>query len=444
MQRGAQVIGWMLLLILVSATSQAAESDTGIESTYAEHTRAVTLARAGHYQQSLDILLPLLKRFPDDYPLQRDVILITLWQGDCAGALNRFEHVYGYADHPPYLVVPISDCLLESNRPNEAHRLTRLALEKHPDNDALRNALIKADLALRVDQNQDEVSPALDVALYNDNSDQGLGEWYLRVEGSTRIFEATRLYASYLNVRSSETQYQEGNLHRVGLGIRYRFNEQWRLDEELSMDLYNSGQGGSTTLLVYEPRDAWRLALAYASFSVNIPLRARAADISADQWSGDVSYEARDYRVSWVASVNTYHFTDTNLRKSFFTAAGYAYEMHVEREQRLFLEWSQSSNTLENAVYFNPSQDYSLGITHRTDFVYSSRFRRHVDHLFLNVNLYQQEGYGTKPRYGVRYEQDYDFDTRHSLIAGAGVAHNVYDGAGEIDWRFYLYYHQRF
>jgi hypothetical protein len=442
-QRGAQGVLWAVLA-LVGMAAHAAESATGIESTYTEHTRAVQLARAGQYDASLEILLPLLDRFPDDYPLQRDVILVTLWQGDCAGALQRFERVYSRNDHPPYLVVPISDCMLSNNRPNEAHRLTRLALAQHPNDESLRNAYVKAELALRVDWNIDEESPALDAALYNDTSDQGLGEWYASVKASTQILDKTRLYASYLNVHSTEAEYQDGDMHRVGLGMRYRFNEQWYLDEELSVDLYHSGQGGSTTLLVYEPRDAWRLSAGYASFSVNTPLRARAAGSSSNQWSGDASYEARDYRLSWAASINYYDFTDTNQRTAFYTAVGYAYEMRAEREQRLFLEWFQSSNTLDDAVYFNPSQDYSLGLTHRTDFVFDSRFRRHVDHLFLNVNLYQQAGYGTHPRYGVRYEQDYDFDTRHSLVVGAGVARNIYDGVYEIDWRFYMYYHQRF
>jgi hypothetical protein len=442
-QRGAYGLLWALLA-LVCVAAQAAQPIAGIEATYADHTRAVELARAGKYSDSLNILLPLLARFPDDYPLQRDVMLVTLWQGDCAGALQRFERVYSLDDHPPYLVVPISDCMLASNRPKEAHRLTRLAFAQHPNDESLRNAFVKADLALRVDANIDEESPALDAALYNDTSDQGLGEWYARVEVSTLVLNATRLYASYLNVHSTEAEYQAGDMHRVGLGLRYRFNEQWHLDEELSMDLYQPGQGGSTTILVYEPRDAWRFSVAYASFSVNTPLRARAAGISSNQWSGDASYESRDYRLSWVASINYYDFTDTNQRHAFYTAVGYAYEMRAEREQRVFVEWAQSSNTLDDAVYFNPSQDYSLGITNRTDFIIDSRFRRHVDHLFLNVNLYQQAGYGTHPRYGIRYEQDYDFDARHSLVAGAGVARNIYDGVYETDWRFYMYYHQRF
>ena len=109
----------------------AGEATGGIETTYPEHTRGVQLARAGHYEEGLGVLLPLLARFPEDYPLQRDVILITLWKGDCPGALKRFERVRHRPDLEPYLVVPLNDCLLAANRPNEARRLTRLAHERH-------------------------------------------------------------------------------------------------------------------------------------------------------------------------------------------------------------------------------------------------------------------------------------------------------------------------
>jgi hypothetical protein len=428
----------------VCQTGYADPPGTGIESTYPEHTRGVELARAGHYGEALAVLLPLLKRFPADYPLQRDVILVTIWKGDCSDALERFERIRGRPDLEPYLVVPVSDCLLAANRPKEAHRLTRLALKRHPDDASLRQAFLKVDIALRVDARFDEESPALDAELYNDSSDQGLTEWVGRLEGSARVAEATRLYARYRFTRSTESLYRRGDLDRVGAGIRYRFDERFLLDQEFSGDLYESGQGGARTRLTYEPRDAWQLALAYTTFAEDIPLRARAAGIDATKWSGDATYERRDYRLSWRAALDTYEFSDHNRRTAFSTAAGYAYEMRAEREQRLFVEWYQSANSLDGAPYFNPRRDYSLGLTQRTDFVFDSGFRRHVDHLYLSANLYQQEGYGTHPRASARYEQDYDFDATHALTAGAGLARNVYDGRYETDWQFYLHYHQRF
>jgi hypothetical protein len=228
------------------------------------------------------------------------------------------------------------------------------------------------------------------------------------------------------------------------VGLRYRFDERLHLDQEFSADLGEPGQGGATTRVLFEPRDAWRFLAAYASFSETIPLRARAAGIDARQWTAEAAYERRDYRWESLASMNYFDFSDSNQRTAFYVTAGYAYEMRAHREQRLFLEWSQSRNTFDSAVYFNPARDNSLGLTHRTDFVYDSRYRRHVDHLWLSVNAYSQEGFGTHGRWAVRYEQDYEFDESRALAAGAGVARNVYDGKYETEARFYLNYHQRF
>lgn len=429
---------------VLAVPAWADEAAVGIETTYKEHTRGVELARAGRYDEGLGALLPLLARFPDDYPLQRDVILITMWKGDCADALKRFEKVRHRPDLESYLVVPVSDCLLAANRPREARRLTRLALKRQPADESLRNALLKADLALRVDRNIDEESPVMDAGLYNDSSDQGLMEWIGIAEGSMRLFEDMRLYARYRFTRSSESAYRDGDLDRVGVGVRYRFDERWLLDQEFSTDVAESGMGGATTRVQYEPRDDWRFTALYASFAEAIPLRARAAGIDASQWSGEVNYESRDYRWEWAASLNRYDFSDSNQRTAFTALAGYAWERRARREQRLFLEWYQSNNTFDSAVYFNPSRDYSLGLTHRTDFVYDTRFKRSVGHLWFSIAAYNQQGFGSYPRWAVRYEQNYDFNEANALVAGTALARNVYDGEYESEWRFYLHYHRRF
>ena len=196
--------------------------------------------------------------------------------------------------------------------------------------------------------------------------------------------------------------------------------------------------------MVYEPRDAWRFTASYASFAEAIPLRAHAAGVEASQTIAEAAYERRDYRWEGLASINYFDFTDSNQRTAIYASTGYAYEMRARREQRLFLEWSLSRNTFDGAVYFNPSQDNSLGLMHRTDFVFDSRYRRHVDHLWLSVNAYSQEGFGTHGRWALRYEQDYDLDEARALAVGAGVARNVYDGKYETETRVYLNYRQRF
>jgi len=64
--------------------------------------------------------------------------------------------------------------------------------------------------------------------------------------------------------------------------------------------------------------------------------------------------------------------------------------------------------------------------------------------LWVGASLYGQQDYPNRGRWSLRYEQDYDFDDSRALVAGAGVARNVYDGKYETEWRVYLYYQQRF
>jgi hypothetical protein len=426
------------------APSPPAVCAEGIESTYAEHTRGVTLARAGRHSEGLAVLLPLLDRFPDDYPLQRDIVLITIWKGDCTEALRRFERIRSRPDLEPYLVAPVSDCLLNANRPREARYLTRRALAHHPAETELQNAFHRADLALLLDKNLDEDSSAMVFELGARQSERNLAEWLAFLEGSAKIAEQTRLYARYSGSRTRDPAYRAGDFDRVGIGLRYRIDERLLLDQEVSSDANPRGRTGATTRLTHEPRDAWRLALAYASFSESVPLRARAAAIDARQWAGEVAYEAPDYRWEGLASINRYDFSDSNQRTAIYARLGYAYELRARREQRVYLEGYQSHNTLSDTAYFNPPRDHSIGLLHRTDFIYESRFRRHVDHLWLGASGYSQQGYGTYGRWMLGYEQDYDFDEAQALAAGITAARNVYDGRPETDWHLYLLYRRRY
>jgi biofilm PGA synthesis protein PgaA len=406
---------------------------------------AVKRARGGDYDAGLATLNELLQYEPDSYPLQRDIILITIWKGDCLAALDRFERVRYTSELEPYFVVSVSDCLLERNRPKEALALVRAGLERHPDDPALQHSLLKATVGLKVDENYDDERRAVIFELGLDSSDQGLREWQSRTEFSVHVAPRTRLYARYLATRSDDSQFRTGDLNRAGLGIRYWFNEQWLVDQEISADTRHSGSNGSATTIVYEPRDAWKYVAAYTNNAENdLPLRARANGVEASHWQTSAEYNSRDYVWYWYATANDYDFSDSNRRKSLFTTAGYAYEMLPHREQRVYLEWYQSRNTLDNAPYFNPGRDRSLGVVHRTDFVFDSRYKRHVDSLYLTMSDYTQDDFGNHWKWSAKYEQDYHFDDAQSLLWGVTYARNVYDGVRESEWRAELRYVKRF
>ncbi|UCH53600.1 MAG: hypothetical protein JSW09_02005 [Pseudomonadota bacterium] len=405
---------------------------------------AVRRAQEGEFDVALELLDSLLPHAPDPYPLERDMVVILAWQDKCEDALVRFEGIRADNRYEPYLALAVSDCWLQQGRRKEAAALLVESLQRYPQDTKVHHAWLKANVALRVDDRFDDERHAFELETGSDQDDAGLLEWRSRMELSTRIAARTRLFASYLVTRSDDRQYDAGNLHRAGIGIRHRFDAQWRFAQEFSTDLRNSGQNGSTTELIFEPRDTWLFRAAYATFAEDLPLRARAAGVESDRAWGDAEYNSLDYAWYGRASVSSYDFTDGNQRDAVYATIGYAYEMLPYREQRIYGEYYQSRNTREDAPYFNPSRDRSLGVVHRTDFVFDTRFKRHVDSVFLTLALYDQEGFDGKPKWAVRYEQDYDFDEFRSLNWGVGYARNYYDGLKEDElnaqlrllWRF--------
>lgn len=406
---------------------------------------AVQRARTGDYDTGLGVLTELLPRVSDQYALRRDITLITMWTSDCEGALGWFDPIRNDPRHEPYLVVPVCDCLLERNRTTEALALAEAALARRPDDATLAHAHAKAEIALRVDEGLVDDRPVLEAALLTDEADRGPREWLLRVEASEIIARRVRFYVRYLRSRSAgDPAFDAGEMNRGGVGVRWRPSARWEVAQEFSRDLGRTGLGASHTMLEYRPYDTWRFGAAHHTYAEDIALTARAGGVEANRTAANAEYNSLDYVWHWRASANRYDFSDTNRRTSFYTALGYAYEMLPEREQRIYGEAYTSSNTFANAVYFNPSEDRSLGLVHRTDFVFDSPFQRHVDRLYLTVASYWQEGFGAKPKWGVKYEQDYEFDSASALVGAVAYESNVYDGEREGEWRLEVYYRRRF
>jgi hypothetical protein len=430
-----------ILILTILSPSRAESTRNGPPTSDNEHLRAVTLGREGRYDEALGILNRLTRAYPENYSYQRDFVIIAAWKGDCVTALREFEKIRGATELEPYLVIPVSDCMLERDRPREALTLTRTALKHHPDDSSLTYAVLKATLELKLYDNYLDERNSLEFQLATDSDDQGLNEWVSRTEFSTYVADRTRIYGRYLVTRADKAEFNDGNLNRVGVGVRYRFNEQWALDQELSTDLQHSNRSGVTTKITYDPRDTWKYIVLRTTFlEEELPLRARANNVEAKGWQGSAEFNSLDYVWYWLTTVNRYHFSDSNQRESFFTTVGYAYSMLPQREQRVYIEWYQSRNTLVGAPYFNPIRDSGPGIVHRTDFIFNTRYKRHVDSLYFFLGDYSQKDFGSHSKWSVKYEQDYDFDDARSLSWSIGFARNVYDGTSEGEWRAELRY----
>lgn len=419
-----RLLPFLLLLTINPSHAQSINEDA--RELDSEHRRGVALAREGRHNEALDVLMALSRKYPGNYPVERDIVVITAWKGDCRATVRRHWLIRDYPDPEPFYVIPVSECLITVGRAHEAIALLEAAQKRWPSDNSLASAHATA-----VARRDAQYLHALGFEVSTNDSDQGRREWLWGARLTRKLADRAHVYARYSISRSGFEELQQGKQNRLGVGVEYEFPVNLIVTQEFSGDIHRDGQGGSLTSVVFLPNDLWRFGAAYIRFAEDIPLRAKAQLTEADHTNVFADFHTKDYRWSWAGSTSRYDFSDTNQRRNLFTTVAYAYELEPRREQRVFLEYFQSRNTLDAAAYFNPPRDKSVSVVHRTDFVLNTRFRRHVDHLFLSVGTYDQQGFGSHGIWGIRYEQDYDFTDRVALSAGAGYARRVYDGAGE-------------
>ena len=422
-----QLLSCLFLLIIV-CPCRAETVLAGEQKFDSEHQRGLNLARKGRHDDGLMVLMALNKKYPNVYPLQRDIVIVTAWKGDCRAAVGRYEPIRDYPKPESYFILPVSECLITIGRINEAISLLNQGRKSWPKDSTLASAYAEAQAkraALFLNELRLEVS--------TDTSDQGRREWLWGATLTHKLADRTHIYARLTNTRTSYDELQSGKQDRVAVGVEHEFRNNLVVTQEFSGDVNRNGQNGSFTSVVFLPNDLWRFGVSYTSFAEDLPLRAKAESIDAKRSILLTNYHTADYRWSWSAAGSRYDFSDTNRRNTLFTSLGYAYELQPKREQRVFLEYYQSDNTLANTAYFNPSRDKSVSVVHKTDFVFDSRFHRHVDHLYLSLGGYDQEGFAKRGIWGMRYEQDYDFTKRTALLVGVGYGRHVYDGASEYE-----------
>ena len=435
LQKGTNILILLLGMNVVCNVALAVETNTKSATVEAEHARAVALARNDHTDEGLAILRKLLQSHPSSYPIRRDYVVIATWKGDCDEALSNYKIIEDHPAQEAYLVVPVSECLHRQRKDNAALALLKKHSKASPDDEELKQAYRDLADTVRIDR-----LPDVTAVLGVNDSDAGNREWFWDLRYSRQVtpdLPQLRGYIHYGTSHAVDAEFATGDLHRLGVGALYWFNYQWLLDQELFTDLQNN-ETGSRTRLHYYVNSQLHLSAEYSSNTSDIPLRAKAQSIKARQLQLDADYHSSDYRWEAYGAASKDAFSDTNDRTSLYGSVGYGYLMKPKLEQRVILELSRSRNTLAGTVYYNPAKDSGVNLIHRTSYVYDSRYDRHVDNLSVFVGKYNEQGYDAGTVYGVRYEQEYDFDTLNSLSWAAGYASRLYDGDREGELSFLL------
>lgn len=276
-------------------------------------------------------------------------------------------------------------------------------------------------------------------------SDKGLEETVATGDVGFQAGSRMRLFARSTHSRSNDRAYEAGDLDRYGLGATVRLSRGIGLRQEFATDYDDNSTWDSATRLSFWPSDRWTVEASFATDAPEqLPLRARAADIGAEQWGLGVVWDDH-HAWGWRASAQYLEFDDGNERRAAMLQLGRTVEVGPRRIQRTTVEVYGSDNTLDNAVYFNPSRDRSLNLGHRIEWIHTNLpHRRHVGRLQLVVGVYDQEGFDRGITGGAVYEQDWWFSGRTSLVYGLGGFSRLYDGGREFNPLAYITVRTRF
>lgn len=243
---------------------------------------------------------------------------------------------------------------------------------------------------------------------------------------SPLLMDRWRVFAAYEYLREQPV---EGVVRRIryGVGADARWSDV--TVEAIAWD--NTGtlsRGGGTLAASWETSDHLSFSANAELYSIDTPLRATFYGITASGGGARTRYAWSD-SMSLAGGVRVLTFTDGNLRVEgnvFFQRRLLERpKWTVSVQPELYL----SHNTLNNASYFNPPHDATLGASAKLQQVVWRRYERSLSQEIRGgANAYWQADYGASWVGSVEYEQVFRFDPKWDLHYGGGVARRVYDG----------------
>ncbi len=350
--------------------------------------------------------------------------MVASWAKDCERVRAQYEKLTPKQQLYPKVVVPGARCIREQNRVRAAIALLEKAKSKYPRSASVRAELREARAELK--------SQRLTFEAGAQTESSELGSRELRLESIVygEVNDNLHAYSRLLMVYADDPLFATGDVNRIFGGLEYIFGKT-SVVGELSTDLVRPDETGIAGIIRHRPNDRWLLEAGYYTFSEDIPLRAKALNISSDQLHLGLDYHTDDYVWEWTAAANAYSFSDSNKRREWYTEVGYGFDLQEDHEQRAVLELSQSNNTLAPTVYYNPLSASTLIAGYKYYWVIDSKYKRRADEVFVWAGNYDQQGFGSNPIYGVRYQQNYEFDDISSMYWYVSWSSKVYDGNRE-------------
>lgn len=239
-------------------------------------------------------------------------------------------------------------------------------------------------------------------------------------------------YRLYGNTAYHGATFPEGNGSVIApaLGLEYR-SHHWLVASQLGLATQD-GHGASGGIRAsYRANDYWLFDSEMAFNSQQMPVRGQRVGIQGDLINAGVTYRWSELMQA-SASVGYMNMSDGNHRQNLQLAWDSRIYNTPHYKAYVRAEASASRNSLDNASYFNPKSDSTIGGTLRQDWLtwrrYDSSF---TQRLILGTGNYQQQRFGSGGTWSISYSHDWDINRWLNLEYGIARRAQPYDGIRE-------------
>lgn len=235
----------------------------------------------------------------------------------------------------------------------------------------------------------------------------------------------------------------KGFRRRVGVGAEYRIRD-WRASAEVNESFDDESDVGLSVAGDWWANDQWNIEVAADTSSNDIPLQGRSTGVRGWSLRAGATYRVSESR-SFRAGVQNLDFSDGNRREILSGSVTQRLITGPVYKLDGILGLYTSRNSLAGASYFNPENDFGADVTLIGEQRLWRRYERSFAHrLHLSIGQYDQKNFGSGQTGGVRYEHEWSFDDRLSLLYGAQRTMHPYDGQREymnyynvaVNWKF--------
>ncbi len=378
-------------------------------------------------------LRDLLSKAPANTHIRTALAQTYLWRGWPRLALEEFQINYNLDEQDTIIDIGKGLALNENDQGYEARKQAKELNALYPENKHIlqlnRYFSIEDMRTLTINAQYSAEHPGANGTTWSTRIDQPIFPW-------------RGIFAEYIWRRNHEN----GNndlTRRFFAGTDWRLTRDWWFTGGLSFG-HDGTNAGHFENFTFTPDDYWLFNAGYDSYIIDLPLRAAAGGVTAEEYSMRARYRASENFIAQLSAAYN-KFSDRNKRMTYGATADTALTTAAYWKTRLEFEGFAQINSETNVDYFSPSDLYSFYVIPMVEHVWFRRYERAlIDRFYAGIGMQSQQDYGWNDVWYVRYEMDHQISDLWNILIGTTYAQKNYDGEDLNVWTADLIFKRHF